>query len=83
MSSAHDAVSVTDPLGERAAAVFAAELTADRVPSIRAIRAALHVGQPRAQRLRDYLAAAAETRGQKLAAQMGRRNLLGGTSGFV
>ncbi len=31
--------------------MFAAELAADRVPSVRAIRSALHVGQPRAQRL--------------------------------
>jgi hypothetical protein len=36
--------------------VFADQLAADRVPSVRAIRAQLHVGQPRAQRLRDYLA---------------------------
>jgi hypothetical protein len=50
-----------DPLGEQAAAVFAADLAADRVPSVRAIRAALHVGQPRAQRLREHLAAAAAT----------------------
>lgn len=49
---------MTDPLGEQAALVSAAELAADRVPSVRAIRAALHVGQPRAQRLREYLAAA-------------------------
>ena len=48
---------VLDPLGEQAAEVFAGQLAADRVPSVRAIRAQLHVGQPRAQRLRDYLAA--------------------------
>lgn len=48
--------------------VFAADLAHDRVPSIRAIRAALHVGQPRAQRLREYLAAAADTDGGSLAA---------------
>jgi hypothetical protein len=40
-----------DPLQE-----FAGQLAADRVPSVRAIRAQLHVGQPRAQRLRDNLA---------------------------
>ena len=51
-----------DPLGERAAVVFAADLAADRLPSVRAIRAALHVGQPRAQRLRGYLAAAGSRR---------------------
>jgi hypothetical protein len=54
-----DEVSKGDPLGQRAVAVFAEELAADRVPSIRAIRAELHVGQPRAQRLRAYLAAVA------------------------
>jgi hypothetical protein len=47
-----------DPLQEQAAEVFAGQLAADRVPSVRAIRAQLHVGQPRAQRLRDYLATA-------------------------
>jgi hypothetical protein len=36
-----------DPLRERAAELFAKELAADRVPSVRAIRAQLHVGQPR------------------------------------
>jgi hypothetical protein len=45
-----------DPLQEQAAELFARQLAADRVPSVRAIRAQLHVGQPRAQRLRDYLA---------------------------
>jgi hypothetical protein len=45
-----------DPLQEQAAeVVFAEHLAADKVPSARAIRAQLHVGQPRAQRLRDYL----------------------------
>jgi hypothetical protein len=63
-----DGVSVADPLGEHAAVVFAADLAADRVPSVRAIRSALHVGQPRAQRLREYLAAAAGAHGGSLAA---------------
>ena len=45
-----------DPLEEQATELFAEQLAADRVPSVRAIRAQLHVGQPRAQRLRDYLA---------------------------
>lgn len=66
--SAYDDDLAADPLGERAAIVFAADLAADRVPSIRAIRAALHVGRPRAQRLRGYLANAAETHGENLAA---------------
>jgi hypothetical protein len=46
-----------DPLQEQAVEVFAGQLAADRVPSVRAIRAQFHVGQPRAQRLRNYLAA--------------------------
>jgi hypothetical protein len=53
---AHDDGSAVDPLGRRAVVVFAAELEAARVPSIRAIRAALRVGELRAQRLRGYLA---------------------------
>ncbi len=48
----HDA----DPLQEQAAELFAEQLAADRIPLVRAIRAQLHVGQPRAQRLRDFLA---------------------------
>ena len=47
----------TDPLQVRAAQAFAGELAAGRVPSVRAIRARLHAGQPRAQRVRAYLAA--------------------------
>lgn len=46
-----------DPLHEQAVHVFAEELRTARVPSIRAIRARLHVGQLRAQRIRGYLAA--------------------------
>jgi hypothetical protein len=49
--SGHDA----DPIQEQAAQVFAEELAADRVPSVRAIRAQLHVGQPRAQCVRTRL----------------------------
>jgi hypothetical protein len=64
----HDRAPVVDPLGEQAAVVLAAELAADDVPSVRAICAALHVGQPRAQRLREYLAAAADTHAGSLAA---------------
>ena len=67
-SRPHDGASAVDPLGEQAAMVFAAELAADRVPSVRAIRAALHVGQPRAQRLREYLAAVVNMHGGSLAA---------------
>jgi hypothetical protein len=57
-----------DPLREQAAKVFAEQLAANQVPSIRVIRAQLHVGQPRAQRLREYLAADAGRIGQGLAA---------------
>jgi hypothetical protein len=57
-----------DPLQEQAAELFAGQLAADRVPSVRAIRAQLHVGQARAQRLRDYLAAGAVTRAESPAA---------------
>jgi hypothetical protein len=64
----HHVAFVADPLREEAAVVLAAELAADRVPSIRAIRAALRVGQPRAQRLREYLAAAVGAHGGSLAA---------------
>jgi hypothetical protein len=52
-------IPISDPLQGQAAEVFAAHLATNRVPSIRAVRAQLHVGQPRAQRLRDYLAAGA------------------------
>jgi hypothetical protein len=48
---------VVDPLQEHAAELFAGQLAADRAPSVRAIRAELHVGQARAQRLRNNLAA--------------------------
>jgi hypothetical protein len=56
-----DGASVIDPLGEQAAVVFAAELAADRVRSVRAIRPALHAGRPRARRLRECLAPATDT----------------------
>jgi hypothetical protein len=68
LSCSHDAGSAVDALGEQAAVMFAAELPADRIPSVRAIRAAFHIGQPRAQRLREYLAAAADTHGGSVAA---------------
>jgi hypothetical protein len=55
---------VPDPLQKQAAEVFASHLAADRVPSVRAIRAQLHVGQPRAQRVRDYLATGSASRAQ-------------------
>lgn len=52
LETEHDA----DPLQEPAAELFDGQLAAGRVPSVRAIRAQLHVGQRRAQRLREYLA---------------------------
>jgi hypothetical protein len=60
----------TDPLQVRAAQAFAAELAAGPVPSVRAIRARLHVGQPRAQRVRAYLAA---LNGAQTSASLGHR----------
>jgi hypothetical protein len=66
--SAHDNGFAADPLGEGAAVVFAADLAADRVPSVRTIRAALHVGQPRAQRLSGYLATVTQSRRENVAA---------------
>lgn len=54
-----------DPLSKQAAEIFAGQLAADRVPSIRAIRAQLHIGQPRAHRLRDFLAAGAARRTER------------------
>jgi hypothetical protein len=45
-----------DPLQLQAAQVFAGDLACCGVPSVRATRAQLHVGQPRAQRVRAYLA---------------------------
>jgi hypothetical protein len=57
-----------DPLSEQAVEIFAGQLAADRLPSVRAIRVQLHVGQPRAQRLRDYLAEGSAKRTESLAA---------------
>jgi hypothetical protein len=57
-----------DPLQEQAAGLFAGQLAADRVPSVRAIRSQLHVGQPRAQRLRDCLASGVARRVENPAA---------------
>ena len=68
VDSAPGGALVPDPLQGQAAEIFADQLAADRVTSIRAIRAELHVGQPRAQRLRDCLAAGASRRADALAA---------------
>jgi hypothetical protein len=46
-----------DPFRAQAAEAFAGEVAAGRVPLVRAIRARLHVGQSRVQRIRAYLTA--------------------------
>jgi hypothetical protein len=51
-SSVHEA----DPLRVQAADVFAEQMTTGEIPTIRAIRAALRIGQPRAQQIQAYLA---------------------------
>jgi hypothetical protein len=55
LTEAPSAVPLIDPLHRRAADEFVDDVAAGRIPSIRAIRARLHVGQPRAQQVRDYL----------------------------
>ena len=51
---------VPDALQVQAAEEFTDDVTAGHMPSIRTIRARLHVGQPRAQLVRAYLAALAD-----------------------
>lgn len=41
--------------GHQAAELFAADLASGQVPGIRRIREQMHVGQPRAQEIREYL----------------------------
>ena len=50
-------VPVPDQLRVQAARTFADDLAAGRIPSIRAIRSSMHVGQHRAQQIRGHLAA--------------------------
>ena len=50
MRGAPECMPGTDPLQVQAAQAFAVEPGAGRVPSVRVIRARLHVGQPRAWR---------------------------------
>ena len=52
------------PLRERAAALFAGQLAADRVPSVRGDPRSFTSAKPRAQRLRNYLAAGAARRAE-------------------
>jgi uncharacterized protein DUF2637 len=49
--------------GHQAAELFAAELASGKVPGIRKIRKEMHLGQPRAQEVRAYLAGLAESNG--------------------
>jgi hypothetical protein len=55
-SAGFDSVLDEDRLQAHATEPFANELAAEYVPSVRTVRAQFHVGQPRAQRLRAYLA---------------------------
>jgi len=57
VAGAPDVVPSIDPLHARAAEEFGGEVAAGRTPSIRVIRARLHVGQPRAQQVQAYLGA--------------------------
>jgi hypothetical protein len=57
ITDAPTAVPATGPLHVTAAEEFAAEVAAGRTPSIRVIRARLHVGQPRAQQVQAHLGA--------------------------
>lgn len=50
------AVPVADQLWAQAASMFSDDLAVGRVPSIRAIRSRMHVGQSRAQQIRGHLA---------------------------
>jgi hypothetical protein len=47
--------------GHAAAQRYAAELARGEIPGIRRIRRDLHVGQPRAQKVREYLAVLADS----------------------
>lgn len=55
------AVPGPDPLRVQAADAFAGQLAAGTVPSIRAIREALKIGQPKAQQIQAHLASITRT----------------------
>ena len=55
-ATAEPGIPHTDHMEVQAAQLFADDLAANCVPSVRAIRAQLHVGQSRAQRIRTHLA---------------------------
>jgi hypothetical protein len=46
VEDASEAGSDADPLQEQTARLFVEQLAANRIPSVRAIRAQLHTGQP-------------------------------------
>jgi Protein of unknown function (DUF2637) len=56
LGSGQGAAGMPHTLRAQAAEEFCDDVTAGRLPSIRVIRARLHVGQPRAQLVRAYLA---------------------------
>jgi len=51
--------------GHQAAELFAEDLARGEVPGIRRIRKQMHVGQPRAQQVREYLARLAGSNGHR------------------
>lgn len=55
VSDVPEPVPDADPLRVRAAETFADQLAEGRIPTVRAIRQALRVGQPKAQGIRAYL----------------------------
>jgi hypothetical protein len=55
VANTSNAVPRIDPLHARAAEEFADEIAAGRTPSLRAVRARLHVGQSRAQQVQAHL----------------------------
>jgi Protein of unknown function (DUF2637) len=59
--TASEHVPAADPLRVQAAEAFAEEIAARIVPSIRAIRSALRIGQPRAQQMQLYLTGLSRT----------------------
>ncbi|HEX6520549.1 MAG TPA: DUF2637 domain-containing protein [Streptosporangiaceae bacterium] len=65
VSGASDGAAGDGLLQAQAAEAFASEVAAGRVPSVRAIRARLHVGQPRAQQVRAYLATLANVEARR------------------
>lgn len=58
---------------DRAAELFAADLERGEVPGVRRIRREMHLGQPRAQQVREYLTGLAQALGPDRAARDPRR----------